>query len=156
MIVKKPVSIYTDGACSPNPGPGGWACLLKYGKQEKELTGFEEKTTNNRMELTAAIQAFKTLNMPCTVDIYTDSQYLKRGITEWLPAWRQRNWKRKKGNLANVDLWKSLDSEISRHEVRWHWVRGHAGNPDNIRVDKLANQAINTGKKTRYFKKSSG
>jgi ribonuclease HI len=154
MVEKKSIIIYTDGACSPNPGPGGWACLLKYGKHEKELTGFEEKTTNNRMELTAAIQAFKTLKMPCSVDIYTDSQYLKRGITEWLSAWRKRNWKRKKGHLANVDLWKSLDCEISRHEVRWHWVRGHASNPYNIRVDRLANQAIYAGRKSSYSNKS--
>lgn len=136
------VTIYTDGACDPNPGPGGWAALLRSRGQEKELTGSEPDTTNNRMELTAAIQALEALTQPCQVDFYTDSEYLKRGITEWMPNWRARNWRRKGGALANVDLWKALDSAIQPHRINWHWVRGHAGNPDNQRVDALARQAI--------------
>jgi ribonuclease HI len=139
------VTIYTDGACDPNPGPGGWAALLRSRGQEKELSGSEPATTNNRMELTAAIRALEALNLPCQVDFYTDSEYLKRGITEWMPNWRARNWRRKGGALANVDLWKALDSAIQPHQINWHWVRGHAGNPDNQRVDGLARQAIYQG-----------
>lgn len=139
------VTIYTDGACDPNPGPGGWAALLRSRGQEKELSGSEPATTNNRMELTAAIRALEALNLPCQVDFYTDSEYLKRGITEWMPNWRARNWRRKGGALANVDLWKALDSAIQSHQINWHWVRGHAGNPDNQRVDGLARQAIYQG-----------
>ena len=139
------VTIYTDGACDPNPGPGGWAALLRSRGQEKELSGSEPATTNNRMELTAAIRALEALNLPCQVDFYTDSEYLKRGITEWMPNWRARNWHRKGGALANVDLWKALDSAIQPHQINWHWVRGHAGNPDNQRVDGLARQAIYQG-----------
>jgi len=148
MPNKAQVTIYTDGSCSPNPGPGGWACLLRYGKHKKEINGYEERTTNNRMELTAAIQALQALKTPCTVDLHTDSQYLQRGITEWLPAWRKRNWKRKEGKLANVDLWKALDSEVTKHDIKWHWVKGHAGHPDNERVDELAKQAIRAKKST--------
>lgn len=136
------VIIYTDGACDPNPGPGGWAALLRFGNQEKTISGSEDRTTNNRMELTAAIEALKALNRPCRVDIYTDSEYLKRGITEWLPNWRARGWRRKGGALANADLWQSLDSALKRQRVSWHWVRGHARNPHNERVDRLARQAI--------------
>ncbi len=137
------VVIYTDGACSPNPGPGGWAALLRSGAHEKVLTGHAPATTNNRMELTAAVEAFKTLKQPCQVDLYTDSEYLKRGITEWLPNWQRRGWKRKGGTLANVDLWQALDAALHQHHVMWHWVRGHAGDPYNERVDQLANAAIN-------------
>ena len=136
------VTIYTDGACDPNPGPGGWAALLRSGDQEKELTGSEQATTNNRMELTAAVRALQELKRPCRVDFYTDSEYLQRGITEWLPGWRRRNWRRKGGALANVDLWQALDAAMQSHHIRWHWVRGHAGNRDNERVDRLARQAI--------------
>lgn len=135
------VVIYTDGACDPNPGPGGWAALLQYKKQEKELFGQEADTTNNRMELTAAIRALQCLRTPCEIDLYTDSEYLKRGITEWLPSWRKRNWSRKNGALANADLWRELDAALGTHLIRWHWVRGHAGNPINERVDRLARQA---------------
>ncbi len=138
------VIIYTDGACIPNPGPGGWAALLRFGAREKVLTGRAPATTNNRMELTAAIEALKTLNQACQVEIYTDSEYLKRGITEWLPNWRRRGWKRKGGTLANVDLWQALDAALRLHSVTWHWVRGHAGEKDNERVDQLANAAIYT------------
>lgn len=141
------VTIYTDGACEPNPGPGGWAALLRSGEHEKILTGYEPATTNNRMELTAALRAIQTLNRPCQVEIYTDSEYLKRGITEWLPGWRRRNWKRKGGALANIDLWQALDQAIRPHQVDWHWVRGHVGNRDNERVDRLAYQAIQAGKR---------
>ena len=136
------VTIYSDGACQPNPGPGGWAVLLRSGKSEKVLTGAEYQTTNNRMELTAALQGLQALKQPCQVDFYTDSQYLHRGLDEWLPRWRARNWKRKAGALANVDLWQALDSAIQCHVIHWHWVRGHAGNRDNERVDRLARQAI--------------
>ena len=136
------VTIYSDGACHPNPGPGGWAVLLRSGKNEKVLTGSEVQTTNNRMELIAALQGLQALKQPCEVDFYTDSQYLHHGIDEWLPRWRARNWKRKDGALANADLWQALDSAIHRHVIHWHWVRGHAGNQDNDRVDRLARQAI--------------
>jgi ribonuclease HI len=136
------VIIYTDGACDPNPGPGGWAAILQYGRKEKVLTGYEPDTTNNRMELTAAIQALRALNKPCRVDFYTDSEYLKRGITEWLPNWRKRNWKRKAGTLANLDLWQELDTVVQLHSVNWNWVRGHTGHHENERADRLARQAI--------------
>jgi ribonuclease HI len=136
------VTIYTDGACDPNPGPGGWAALLRFNDHETTLTGAESQTTNNRMELTAAIQALQALKIPCRVTIYTDSEYLQRGITEWLPNWRRRHWKRKGGALANIDLWQALDASLGRHQVSWQWVRGHASNPDNQRVDRLARQAI--------------
>lgn len=136
------VKIYTDGACIPNPGPGGWAALLRSGKHEKVLTGGDPDTTNNRMELTAAVEALNSLKQPCEIDFYTDSNYLKLGITEWLPAWRRRNWRRKGGALANVDLWKALDQAVKIHRIHWHWVRGHAGHPENERVDQLARQVI--------------
>lgn len=136
------VKIYTDGSCEPNPGPGGWAALLQSGEAEKVLTGSEETSTNNRMELTAALEALRTLNRPCQVELYTDSEYLRRGITEWLPAWRARGWRRKEGKLANVELWQALDQAAQKHQVHWHWVRGHAGHPENERVDRLAHQAI--------------
>ncbi len=136
------VVIYTDGACLGNPGPGGWAAILKYGQHERELSGGEKHTTNNRMELRAALEGLRALTEPCQVTLYTDSTYLKRGITEWLPSWKRRNWRRKGGKLANVDLWMKLDEEISRHEIVWRWVKGHAGNVMNERVDRLARKAI--------------
>jgi len=139
---KPKVTIYTDGSCQGNPGPGGWAAILRFGRHERELSGGEGETTNNRMELRAALEAVRALTEPCEVTLYTDSEYLKRGITEWLPNWKRRNWRRKGGKLANVDLWMKLDEEISRHEVHWHWVRGHSGNPLNERVDKLARRVI--------------
>jgi ribonuclease HI len=139
------VRIYTDGACSGNPGPGGWAALLKYQGHEKELSGSERSTTNNRMEITAAVMAFRALKEPCRVDIYTDSEYLKKGITEWIHNWKKLGWRRgaagKTRPLANADLWQELDDIISRHQVSWHWVRGHAGHPENERVDQLASRA---------------
>jgi len=136
------VTIYTDGACEPNPGPGGWAALLLFGRHEKELSGAEPRTTNNRMELTAAVQALSTLSQPCRVDFYTDSEYLRRGITEWLPDWRRRGWKRKNGKLANIDLWQALEAAIEEHDISWHWVRGHAGDRYNQRVDSLARKTM--------------
>jgi ribonuclease HI len=136
------VKIFTDGACDPNPGPGGWAAILRFGDTEKELSGSEEQSTNNRMELTAAIEALRALKRPCRVDFYTDSEYLKRGITEWLENWRKRNWRRKGGKLANVELWQALDAESEKHEIEWHWVKGHAGHPENQRVDRMARSAI--------------
>ncbi len=141
------VEIYTDGACDPNPGPGGWAALLRSGKQEKEISGSEVNTTNNRMELTAAIEALRALKQPCRVIFYTDSEYLKRGITEWLPGWRRRQWRRKGGALANIDLWQALDAALQPHQIDWHWVRGHAGHPENERVDQLAREASWRAKK---------
>jgi ribonuclease HI len=135
------VIIYTDGACNPNPGPGGWAAILTAKSQEKILTGSDPKTTNNRMELTAAIEGLKALKHPTTVCIYTDSEYLRRGITEWLPGWQARNWKRKAGELANVDLWKMLANLCKTHQIEWKWLRGHAGHPMNERVDLLAREA---------------
>lgn len=136
------VTIYTDGACQGNPGPGGWGAILRYGRREKLISGGEADTTNNRMELRAALEALRALTQPCQVTLFTDSEYLKKGITEWLPNWKRRNWRRKGGKLANVDLWMKLDEEIDRHQVRWRWVRGHAGNVMNERVDKLAREAI--------------
>jgi ribonuclease HI len=143
MTKEKPlVTIYTDGACQGNPGPGGWGAILRYGKHEKEISGGEKDTTNNRMELRAALEALRNLTEPCRVVLYTDSEYLKKGITLWMPGWKRRNWRRKGGKLANVDLWMKLDEEIERHEVRWRWVKAHAGNTYNERVDKLAREAI--------------
>lgn len=136
------VTIYTDGACEPNPGPGGWAALLRFKSHEKVLTGSAPDTTNNRMELTAAVEALNALKQPCRVYFHTDSEYLKRGITEWIPNWRSRNWRRKGGQLANVDLWQALDQAIQLHLIEWRWVRGHAGDRDNHRVDRLAHRSI--------------
>lgn len=142
MADRSLVRIYTDGACLGNPGPGGWAALLQYGSHEKVLTGYQAETTNNRMELTAAVEALKSLKRSCQVELYTDSEYLRRGITEWLPGWRARGWKRKGGSLANAELWQSLDAAVQPHKISWHWVRGHAGHPENERVDRLARAAI--------------
>jgi len=136
------VTIYTDGACDPNPGPGGWAAILRFGRTEKVLSGGEPETTNNRMELTAALRALQALKEPCQVELYTDSEYLQRGITEWLPGWKAKNWKRKGGALANLDLWQALDAALAGHTVRWRWVKGHAGVALNQRADRLARQAI--------------
>jgi len=135
------VTIYTDGACDPNPGPGGWAALLRFASHEKFLSGAEPETTNNRMELTAAVHALQALNRPCRVELFTDSEYLKKGITEWLPRWKAHDWRRKGGALANRDLWQALDAALGGHQVNWHWVQGHAGDRDNQRVDLLARQA---------------
>lgn len=137
-----PVVIYSDGACEGNPGPGGWAALLQFGDHQKELSGYEAQTTNNRMELTAALRALQALKRPCKVEFFTDSEYLRKGITQWMAGWRARNWRRKGGELANVDLWKALDAAVRPHQITWHWVKGHAGHEMNERVDRLAKQAI--------------
>ncbi|MDY6847488.1 MAG: ribonuclease HI [Chloroflexota bacterium] len=136
------VTIYTDGSCQGNPGPGGWGAILRYGRHEREISGGEKDTTNNRMELRAALEALRALTEPCRVVLYTDSEYLKKGITLWMPNWKRRNWRRKGGKLANVDLWMKLDEEIARHDVHWRWVKSHSGNTLNERVDQLARNAI--------------
>ena len=137
------VHIYTDGACSGNPGPGGWGALLKYGSREKELSGSEADTTNNRMELTAAIRALETLKQSCRVDLYTDSEYVRRGITEWISNWKRRGWRTAgKKPVKNKDLWQALDAAVRPHKIEWHWVRGHAGHRENERVDRLARDAV--------------
>lgn len=136
------VTIYTDGGASPNPGPGGWAALLiAPGGAQRELSGAEPETTNNRMELTAAVEALRALKRPCAVTFCTDSQYLQRGITEWLPDWQAAGWQRKRGEVANADLWQALDAETRRHQITWRWVKGHAGDHRNERVDRLATEA---------------
>ncbi|MEN8242990.1 MAG: ribonuclease HI [Chloroflexota bacterium] len=140
------VTIYTDGSCEPNPGAGGWAALLLFKGNQIPLSGAHPETTNNRMELTAAVEAFKALPGAHQVKIYTDSQYLKRGITEWMPGWRARNWKRKSGVLKNVDLWKALDAALQRHQVSWHWVKGHATSKYNNQVDRMAREAMKRGR----------
>lgn len=137
------VTIYTDGGCEPNPGRGGWAAILVSGGHIKEISGAENDTTNNRMELTAAIRALESLKKKCVVNLYTDSQYLRQGVTEWMPNWKRRNWNRKGGELKNIDLWQSLDELIQNHSVHWHWVKGHAGHPENERCDQLVSRAIN-------------
>jgi len=136
------VEIFSDGSCEGNPGRGGWAALLRSGSKERELSGSEAHTTNNRMELTAALRALEALRLPSRVHFYTDSEYLRKGITEWLPGWQARGWKRKGGALANVDLWQALAQAITRHEIEWRWVRGHAGHAENERVDRLARNAM--------------
>lgn len=137
------IEIYTDGACRGNPGPGGWGALLKSGKSEKELSGAEPATTNNRMELTAVIRALEALKRPVQARLYTDSEYVRRGITEWLPAWKSRGWRTAdRQPVKNQDLWQRLDELSSRHEIEWRWVPAHAGVPGNERVDRLANEAI--------------
>ena len=139
----KQVVIHTDGACSGNPGPGGWAAILEYNGRRRELKGGEPATTNNRMELMAAIQALEALRERCQVHLYTDSNYVRQGITEWLPAWKARGWRTAgKSPVRNVDLWQRLEGLNLRHSVEWHWVRGHSGNPDNERADELAREAI--------------
>ncbi len=141
------IEIHTDGACSGNPGPGGWGALLRYGSTEKELSGGEPLTTNNRMELLAAICALESLSKPCSIDLYTDSQYVQKGITEWLPNWIKRGWKNAKGEpVKNQDLWQRLSAASKLHHVDWHWVKGHAGHVDNERVDGLARLAVLTYK----------
>ncbi|MCB1385765.1 MAG: ribonuclease HI [Nitratireductor sp.] len=133
------VDIWTDGACSGNPGPGGWGVLLRYGDREKELHGGAAQTTNNRMELTAAIEALEALKRPCTVHLHTDSQYVRGGITEWLHGWKKNGWKTAaKKPVKNAELWQRLDAARQRHDVHWHWVKGHAGVPENEKADELA------------------
>ncbi len=138
----KKIKIYTDGACLGNPGPGGWGALLRYGATEKELSGGEAQTTNNRMEMMAAIQALEALKSDCEVALYLDSQYVRQGITEWLPGWKARGWKTAdKKPVKNVDLWQRLETAIAAHKIEWHWVKGHSGHVENERVDELARNA---------------
>jgi ribonuclease HI len=141
-----PVRIYTDGACKGNPGPGGWGALLVHGANERELCGGEALTTNNRMELMAVIQALETLKRPCVAEVHTDSQYVQKGISEWISGWKRRGWlTADKKPVKNVDLWKRLDEAARAHTVSWHWVKGHAGHPENERADALANRGIPRG-----------
>ena len=137
------VVIHTDGACSGNPGPGGWGAILEWGGRRREIKGGEAHTTNNRMELMAAISALETLKRPCDVDLHTDSQYLRQGITSWIHGWKRNGWKTAdRKPVKNVDLWQRLDVAIARHTVHWHWVRGHSGHDLNERADELAREAI--------------
>ncbi|ADE16484.1 ribonuclease H [Nitrosococcus halophilus Nc 4] len=137
------VEIFTDGACRGNPGPGGWGALLRYRGREKTLSGMETRTTNNRMELMAAIQALESLKRPCRVRLTTDSQYLRQGITCWMPRWKQRGWKTaNRQPVKNRDLWQRLERAVAPHQVEWFWVRGHEGHPENERADALARKAI--------------
>ena len=137
------VEIFTDGACRGNPGPGGWGAVLRAGAHEREMFGYEPHTTNNRMEMMAALQALAALKRPSDVLITTDSQYLHKGLTEWLPGWKKRGWRTaSRQPVKNADLWQDLEAEVARHTVRWAWVRGHSGHPENERADRLANRAI--------------
>ena len=137
------VELYTDGACSGNPGPGGWGCILRFKGVEKELCGGEDATTNNRMEMKAVISGLEALKRPCTIDVYTDSQYVQKGITEWIWGWKKRGWKTADNKpVKNADLWQELDALVRKHKVSWHWVKGHAGHPENERADALARQGL--------------
>jgi ribonuclease HI len=140
---EKVVDIFTDGACSGNPGPGGWGAVLRYDGHEKDIFGGERLTTNNRMELMAAIMALEGLKRPVKVRLHTDSQYVKNGITQWIGGWKRNGWRTAdKKPVKNVDLWQRLEAALERHEVSWHWVRGHAGHPENERADALARRGI--------------
>jgi ribonuclease HI len=138
-MTKKPVEIFTDGACSGNPGPGGWGAILRYAGHEKELSGGEAQTTNNRMELMAAIKSLEALKQSCKVDVYTDSSYVQQGVMEWLKGWKAKGWP---ARIKNKDLWLELDAQLQKHEVKFHWIKGHAGHPENERADELARKAI--------------
>lgn len=142
-MAEKVITIYTDGACSGNPGPGGWGALLLWNGHEKELFGGEAETTNNRMEMMAVVQALEALKGPSRVELYTDSKYVMQGITEWLQGWKARGWKTAgKKPVKNQDLWMAIDAAMARHDVRFHWVKGHAGHPENERADELARRGI--------------
>ena len=148
MNTKAPVVIHTDGACSGNPGPGGWGAVLRYNGVTKELSGGEAETTNNRMELMAAIEALKALKRPCAVQMHVDSQYVKDGITKWIHGWKRNGWKTAdKKPVKNAELWQALDEAVSRHQISWHWVKGHAGHDDNERADELAREGMKPFKK---------
>ena len=139
----KTVTIYTDGACSGNPGPGGWGAVLLYGEHKKELSGGDDNTTNNRMELMAAIQGLEALKRPCHVRLFTDSVYVKDGVTKWIHGWKKNGWKTAdKKPVKNADLWQALDEQVNRHQVEWQWVRGHTGHPGNEKADQLANRGV--------------
>ena len=137
------VEIFTDGACRGNPGPGGWGALLRWKGKERKISGSEPHTTNNRMELQAAIEGLKALTQACTVDLYTDSQYLRQGMLSWMQQWKKKGWRNsKKEPVKNADLWQALDALATEHEIRWHWVKGHSGHPENEIADELATSAI--------------
>jgi ribonuclease HI len=142
------IELYTDGACSGNPGPGGWGVILRMGPHEKELFGGEAATTNNRMELMAVIEGLRALKRPVQADIYTDSQYVMKGMNEWIKGWKARGWKTaSKEPVKNVDLWQALDAECARHQLKWHWVRGHNGHVENERADALARRGVEQNRK---------
>ena len=145
----KPIIIYTDGSCDPNPGPGGWAALIIMDDEEKMLYGSAPRSTNNRMELIAAIEALKSIRIKKPIILYTDSQYLKKGVMEWMENWKSRNWKRKGGKLANVDLWKELSKETGKHSITWRWVKAHTGDKYNEQVDRKAKQLAYKARKKR-------
>lgn len=148
MSDQQRVTIYTDGACSGNPGPGGWGAILRYGEHEKELNGGEAQTTNNRMELTAAIEALNSLKRACPVDLYTNSVYVRDGITKWMFNWKRNDWRTSdKKPVKNAELWQALDAACKRHDISWHWVKGHAGHPENERADALAREGMAPFKK---------
>ncbi|MCC2646737.1 MAG: ribonuclease [Rickettsiaceae bacterium] len=148
MNTRKHVVIYTDGACAGNPGPGGWGVYLIFGKHEKKIYGSSPDTTNNRMELTAAIEALKALKEPCDIDLYTDSKYVKDGITDWIVKWRKNNWRKSDKDLVkNSDLWQTLDDALKNHNITWHWVKGHSDNKGNIIADSLAVKGCQEAKK---------
>lgn len=153
----KTVEIFTDGACSGNPGPGGWGAILRHNGTEKELSGGEPETTNNRMELMAAIEALSALKQPCRVELYTDSVYVRDGIRSWIHGWKKNGWKTAaKKPVKNAELWQALDEARSRHDVHWHWIKGHAGHPENERADALARAALAPFKlKTKRLPKAS-
>jgi ribonuclease HI len=139
----KKIEIFTDGACSGNPGPGGWGAILRFNGKEKELSGGENETTNNKMELQAAIEALKALKEPCTIDLWTDSQYLRQGITQWIHNWKKNGWKTAdRKPVKNQEQWVELDALVMRHSIEWHWLKGHAGHPENERCDELARLEI--------------
>jgi ribonuclease HI len=144
------VQIFTDGACSGNPGPGGWGAIIRFGQREKELKGGEALSTNNRMELMAAISALEALTRSCTVDLYTDSNYLRDGITKWIHSWRRNGWRTAdKKPVKNAELWQRLDRALGKHRIQWHWVRGHAGHAENERADALAREGLAPFKRVR-------
>jgi len=144
------VELFTDGACSGNPGPGGWGLIMRWKGAEKEMCGGEPHTTNNRMEMMAVIEGLNAMKRPCEIDVYTDSQYVQKGITEWVHGWKKRGWKTAdKKPVKNEDLWKMLDEAASRHKVQWHWVRGHAGHAENERADELARQGLEAARPPR-------
>ena len=137
------VHIFTDGACKGNPGPGGWGAIMKYGDHVKELNGYSSKTTNNIMEITAVIEALKSLTRPCAIILTTDSNYVKNGITQWIHNWKKKGWKTaNKKPVKNKECWLQLDVEVQRHQIEWKWVKGHSGHPENERADELANEAV--------------
>ena len=148
VVSEEKVELYTDGACSGNPGPGGWGVILRMGAHEKELFGGESATTNNRMELMAVIEGLRALKRPVQAEIYTDSQYVMKGMNEWIKGWKARGWKTAaKEPVKNVDLWQALDSECARHELKWHWVKGHNGHVENERADALARRGVEQNRK---------